>query len=199
MPDNDLVPRHVRRVWRRACQAMLGGQEPLEVGREIDRTLTAVVKEQALPSPEGLVRDVRESILYSDTARYEDACARYRREAGLTDLASHVLAELAERMELSRGALLGSPEPETAAAILAGALRRQAEAGMCGPEDVTDRLLVDGASYADVERRKQECLNAAQYEAVAGRVVAGQADRMRAPRSHLPKFSQAEILAQEVP
>jgi hypothetical protein len=199
MPDNDLVPRHVRRVWRGSCQAMLGGQEPFEVGHEIDRALTVVLKEQALPSPERLVREVRESILYSDTARYEDACQQYVRDAGLTDLASHVLAQLTEHVELSRSAFMGSPEPETTTAILAGGLRRHAEAGMCGAEKVTENMLADGASYAEVERRKQECLNAGQYEAMAARVVAGQADRMRAPRSQLPKLSQAEILAQEVP
>lgn len=150
MPDNDLVPRSIRRLWRRSCEAMLGGQEPLAVAHEIDRAITETVKAVGLPPPVDLVRAMRDSVLYADTALFEVATREYARRCGLSDLGSHVIAEAHELMELRRPELLGRAEAETARGLVAGGLRRHAEACLCGSEAVTNRMLADGASLPQV-------------------------------------------------
>lgn len=194
MPDNDLVPRSIRRLWRRSCEAMLGGQEPQVVADEIDRAITETVKKVGLPPPVDLVRAMRDSVLYADTALYEEATYEYARRCGLTDLGSHVIAEARELMELRRTELLGRAEAETARDLVAGGLRRHAEACRCGPEAVTDRMLADGASLAHVLERQRACLDAAQYPVVAERVIEETSGHMRAPASQLPKLSQADLI-----
>lgn len=198
MPDNDLVPKRIRRLWSRPCNAMLGGQEPLLVGHEIDRSLATTLKDIRLPSPEGLVRAMRESVLYSDTSQYEEARARYATEAGRTDLASRLLAQAEELMEFERARLLGHPERELAEELLTAALRRHAEACLCGPAEVDERMLASGASFEDVRTRQEACLDAAQYDRFAARVLSGDTDRMRTPRSQIPRASTAALLEQVV-
>jgi hypothetical protein len=198
MPDNDLNPRRTRRHWHRPCAAMIGDQDLPVVGHEIDRAITATLREQPLLSPHALVHEMCEAAKSHDDARFQAALTRYGREAGLAGMTTHVLSQATAMMELGRAGLDTRSEAEVADELVRGTLRRFANASLCGADDVTKAMLAEGATFNEVRDRQEACLDAAQYEASAAQILSDEGSAPRTPRSRVPKPPLVELLNQKL-
>jgi hypothetical protein len=177
---------------------MVGGQDLPLVGHEIDRAITATLKEQPLLAPHGLAREMCEAARSADDGRFRAALTRYGQEAGLAGLTTHTLSQATAMMELGRAGLCTRSEAEVADELVRGTLRRFANASLCGADDVTREMLADGATFDQVRERQEACLDAAQYEVSARQILSGDSARLRTPRSRVPKPPLAELLSQKL-
>jgi hypothetical protein len=195
MPDNDRIPRSTRRHWHKPCKAMIGGQEPAYVGHAIDRALAATLRDQPLAPPHGLAHEMCEAARLGDSVRFQQALDHYRQEVGIGPLTSQVVAQAVTMMELGEGEIIDRSDDEIAVDLVIGALRRYAEASLCGADDVNKAMLEDGANFDQVRKRQRACLDAAQLDACAAQILAGAA-RPRTPPIRIAKPSTAELLNQ---
>lgn len=177
---------------------MIGDQDLPVVGHEIDRAITATLKEQPLLAPHRLAHEMCEAAKSGDDAGFQAALARYGREAGLSGLTTHALSQATAMLELGGAGLSSRSEGEVASELVRGTLRRFANASLCGADDVTRAMLAEGASFNEVRKRQEACLDAAQYEVSAAQILSGDGARPRTPRSRVLKPPLAELLNQEL-
>jgi hypothetical protein len=174
---------------------MIGGQEPAFVGHEIDRALAATLREQPLVPPHDLAHEMCESARLGDGTRFQKALDRYSQDVGIGPLTSQVVAQAVTMMELGEGGLVDRSDGEIAADLVTGALRRYAEASLCGADDVTKAMLEEGSNFSQVRERQRACLDAAQFDANAAQVLSG-VTRPRTPPIRIAKPTTAELLHQ---
>jgi hypothetical protein len=177
---------------------MIGDQELPVVGHEIDRAITATLKEQPLLAPHQLAREMCEAARGGDEARFQAALTQYGREAGLAGLTPHALSQATAMMELGGGSLGARSAADVADELVRGTLRRFANASLCGADDVTKAMLAEGATFTEVRERQEACLDAAQFDATAAQILSGDEARPRTPRSRVPKPPTAELLKQKL-
>lgn len=177
---------------------MIGDQDLPVVGHEIDRAITATLKEQPLLAPHELAREMCEAAKSGDEARFQAALTRYGREAGLSGLTPHALSQATAMMELGGKSLGVRPEADVAGELVHGTLRRFANASLCGADDVTKAMLAEGATFTEIRERQEACLDAAQFEVSASQILSGDGARPRKPRSRVVKPPMAELLKQKL-
>jgi hypothetical protein len=195
MPDNDIVPSGVRRLWHKPARMLLGDQPPSLVAAQVERTLAKELTDQQPPTALLLIKALRESVLFSDTAAAEQAFSQYRMEAGGQPPALEVHDSAAVFSELRRDELVGQPPEETARAVVEDALRRFAEARLCGPDMIAKRLQREGVSLDEIVARNDLCLDSVRYAPLVEGLL-NENTRFRAPQQ--PKRSQADLLRVEI-
>lgn len=195
MPDNDIVPGGVRRLWLRAAQMLIAGQPPNLVATQIERTLATELTRQQLPTTLPLVKGLRESMVFSDTAAAEQALNDYRIASGAQPLAQAVHDAATVFTELHRRELVEAPPADVARAVTEDALRRFVNERLCGPDSVTEQMQCDGRTLSEIAAHTSACLDHVQYAPLADAVLRENV-RVTAPRRE--KLSQADLLDLEV-
>lgn len=198
MPDNDIVPRGVRRHWRPAARLFIGGHEPAIVGVAIERALAQTVRESALPPAAPFVRMVQHSIDVYSTSGFEDARRDYLRRAGGGQLALDVVGVVQAMHETERQELLSWPAADVGREVMARALRRCAIRCLVGPDVVMDRMIRGGHSLSDIARHEQACVDLVRYDAIAYQVERGNSAHARSPARPWSRQDLAGFLRREL-
>jgi hypothetical protein len=199
MPDNDIVPRAVRGVWRRAAKAAIGGLSASEVGDELRLALAKAVRDDAPPSAGPLVVALQESVAFRESERWERAVADWVDRCGRTDLAFAIVRQGEMLREVRRDEIGAMSDAQLETALVGDGLRRWVDMRVFGPERMLS-LLVDQrlASPAEARRYQQACLDHASIDEIGAQLVRGEGDGVRAPRTKDARPPMADMLNEEV-
>jgi hypothetical protein len=194
VPDNDLIPRVVRKAWKPAAELVIGGHPAELVADECGRALAADLREaDCNVAIVGLAAKLDEAMALGRPDVYLEAAVEFLQSAGESPVAFAVVAQGERFLEVPSG-----DERPTAEGLVDGALRRLADGALFGSQAMLRRMHERAGltveALDDYARTVLDLVPAARIATTLARTPEG---RVRAPASR-SKASTAEMLGEQI-
>lgn len=184
MPDNDIVPRVVRPPFRRAAKLVMGNQDAGVVGDELIRACAKELRLADLPPLREWGLALRDAVVYGDDARWRRLNQELRDHSGQSAMARALYDEGSVLREVRSSELASMTDSQATHELAEGALARLARASVFGPEAVVRETLGKvGWGVPELRAYEEQCLDSAQFERLAERLVDRPSGDLRAPRA----------------
>ncbi len=199
VPDNDIVPRRIRRPWKPAAELAIGGKAADLVVDECGRALAREIRESGLaPAVVDLAKALDAAVSAGRPEPFYAAAEVLRDRVDVSPLASSVLAEGEFLLETSlngyRDALAGGAiEP-----LINGSLRRFTESALFGSQEMRQRMHREtGKSLSELDSYTSQVLSDLPVSEIARSMVNRPDGEVRAP-ARTAKATMPEMLGEKV-
>lgn len=199
MPDNDFLPRGVRRPWRKAAELALGLHDPGQLADTCGKALAAEIRTAELGAPlVRLAEELHAAASAEDYARLRAAEADFRRDVASVPLTTAIINECERLFELSSSALTAESPADTHHLLVERALRHHTNNALFGSEQMLTQMHRQAAlSCDDVGAYRVNVINAAPVDHFARALFENPDRPVRAPAATV-RASTADMLGEEV-
>jgi hypothetical protein len=186
VPDNDRLPRGIRRFWRRAAEAVIGHQDPTVVGECLERAMAAELRSSAAP-----LRSLLHALSDASDARRAVEQAVQQAPAAWVHGSGAPFVQAARTAASSHG----EPDGDTGFRdVIETGLRRLAWQSCLGPVEPTLGP-PDYSSFAEADQFMASCLDEVRFDRLAGAFNRAESGSIiRAPRTRRRKRTTRELL-----
>jgi hypothetical protein len=192
MPDNDILPRGIRRAWRDPAALAIGGHRALLVADECDRALAREIRESAETGLVTLAEKLSEAVSAEDPISYFETAASLTQGFGHSPFANAVAAEGESLLVGGRSGSVGARE------LLEGGLRRYADAALFGSEQMLKRMHERGGIPLDrLDDYRAAVVELVRTKEIAEAVLRQPGGQVRAP-ARRDSTTTAEMLSEVV-
>jgi len=199
MPDNDVVPRNIKRPWRKAARAAIARHPVEDVGDECRIAIAQLLRSESPPAAGGLARALTESAAQDDARPWERAKQEYLTASSRSSVAVRLVSEGDRLLEVRSEDLASSSHQDVEQSLIAGGLRRHAEAALWGSQQMIEAMVQEpGIDPAEVRAYETGCLDHAQIPELARRLATRDGKEIRAPATRAPRPDTGAMLDEEV-
>lgn len=198
MPDNDIVPRRIRKPWKQAAELVIGGHSIDKVVDECGRALAAELRGAALgPAITELANALDAAVATRQPEVFYAAMERFRRSVSQSPFVPVLLAESEHLLERGLSGHFDEFQEGSVQILVDGSLRRFSEGALFGPEEMLKRVhQATGLSTADLDKYKAEILASLPVSELTKSIVRP-GGLLRAPMRR-SRATTSEMLDEEV-
>lgn len=198
VPDNDIIPKFVKAIWRKPARLAIGMHPPEEVGDVVRATVARCIREADLAPSAAIAGALHECAVFGNRDSWEAEIRNFVEGSGNQPLAHAIVAEGERLLEGNVQALRLMRPDEVVAGIVGNGLRRHAKDELFGAEAIVKEML--GASegpISDAFRYQDLVLDNAGIEEIAESTATRRGRDVRAPRSR-PKERTQDLLREDL-
>lgn len=199
MPDNDFLPRGVRRPWRKAAELALGLHDPTQLVDACSKALAAEIRTADLGGALArLATELHAAASADNYARLREAEVDFRRSTASAPLIAALTNECERLFELHSPALSAAPIADIQRLLVEGALRRHTSSALFGSEQMLTRMHRQAElSCDDVDTYRANVIDAVPVDYFAKALLKSPDQPVRAPAGKA-RASTADMLDEEV-